>query len=126
MSTFATEDIEYIKGIQVFSKLIVDGKAPYDTFVDNLEENYKSELAAIEYYMEAVSQLKSLPDTKFRELKGYKDNVKEYEFKSKHLRIYAIQQKNGKIIVMGGYKNTQKKDINAFRTLKKQYLNSLK
>lgn len=114
MSTFATEDIEYIKGIQIFSKLIVDGKAPYDTFVDNLEENYKSELAAIEYYMEAVSQLKSLPDTKFRELKGYKDNVKEYEFKSKHLRIYAIQQKNGKIIVMGGYKNTQKKILMLF------------
>ena len=76
--------------------------------------------------MESVSQLKPLPKTKFRELKGNKDKVKEYEFKSKHLRIYAIQQKNGKIVIMGGYKNTQTKDINTFRALKMQYLNSLK
>ncbi|RHH41618.1 hypothetical protein DW204_12060 [Phocaeicola plebeius] len=126
MRTFALENIEYIKGIQVFSKLIIDGQAPFDAFVNNLEDVYKPELASIIYYMESVSQLKPLPKTKFRELKGNKDKVKEYEFKSKHLRIYAIQQKNGKIVIMGGYKNTQTKDINTFRALKMQYLNSLK
>ena len=60
MRTFALENIEYIKGIQVFSKLIIDGQAPFDAFVNNLEDVYKPELASIIYYMESVSQLKPL------------------------------------------------------------------
>ena len=59
------------------------------------------------------------------EIKLKQNQVKEYEFKSKHLRVYAIQQINGKIIVLGGFKNNQKEDINKFRSLKKQYLDSL-
>ena len=50
MRTFALENIEYIKGIQVFSKLIIDGQAPFDAFVNNLEDVYKPELASIIYY----------------------------------------------------------------------------
>lgn len=46
MRTFALENIEYIKGIQVFSKLIIDGQAPFDAFVNNLEDVYKPELAS--------------------------------------------------------------------------------
>jgi hypothetical protein len=34
--------------------------------------------------------------------------------------------KNGKIILLGGYKNKQAKDINKFRAIKKQYIESLK
>lgn len=126
MSKFALEKIDLIKGKQVFNKLLVDGVAPFDRFTEELEEQYKNELGAIYYLMEEVANLQSLPKTKFRELKGGKGDVKEYEFKSKHLRVYAIHQKNGKIVVMGGYKNSQDKDISAFRSLKKQYIESLK
>ena len=90
-----------------------------------MEEQYKSELGSIYYRMEAVANLQLLPKDKFRELKGGKGDVKEYEFKSKHLRVYAIHQKDGKIVVMGGYKNSQDKDIVTFRALKKQYIESL-
>ena len=48
--------------------------------------------------------------------------VKEYEFKNGDLRVYAIKDFNGKIIILGGYKNTQQTDINRFRSLKAQYL----
>ncbi len=117
--------MELIKGRQTFSKLLVDGEAPFDRFTEELEEQYESELGSIYYRMEAVANLQLLPKEKFRELKGGKGDVKEYEFKSKHLRVYAIQQKDGKIVVMGGYKNSQDKDLTAFRALKKQYIESL-
>lgn len=125
MSKFALKEMELIKGRQTFNKLLVDGTAPFDCFTEGLEEQYESELGSIYYRMEAVANLQSLPKDKFRELKGGKGDVKEYEFKSKHLRVYAIHQKDGKIVVMGGYKNSQDKDIATFRALKKQYIESL-
>ena len=126
MSKFALEEIDSIRGKQIFSKLIMDGICLFDEFASKLEEQYKSELDAIGYYMEAVANLQSLPDTKFRELKGGKGDVKEYEFKSRHFRVYVMQQKGGKIIVIGGYKNNQSKDILSFRSIKKQFLDSFK
>lgn len=126
MSTFAVLKIEAINGIQVFNKLIVDGMSPLDEFEESLEEQYKTEMDSIYLYMEEVANLRSLPRTKFRELKGVKDNIKEYEFKSKHLRVYAIKQPNCRLVVMGGYKNSQNEDINKFRALKKQYIISQK
>lgn len=119
MSKFALKKIDFIKGKQIFNKLLVDGVAPFDRFTEELEKQYEDELGAIYYRMEAVVNLQSLPKDKFRELKGAKGGVKEYEFKSKHLRVYAIHQKDGKIVVMGGYKNSQDKDISTFRSLKK-------
>jgi hypothetical protein len=51
--------------------------------------------------------------------------VKECEFKTHHLRVYAIHEiDTGKIVIMGGYKTKQKQDINHFREVKKQYLNA--
>ena len=127
MSTFAVEEIEAIRGKQTFYKLLVDGKAPIDEFEEQLESKYESEMSSMYFYMEQVANLRSLPDTKFRELKGSKEGVKEYEFKTKNLRLYVTKHpESGKIVVMGGYKNSQKKDINSFRNLKKNYLESLK
>jgi len=100
--------------------------SPLDEFEESLEEQYKTEMESIYFYMEEVANLRSLPRTKFRELKGVKGNIKEYEFKSKHLRVYAIKQPNCKLVVMCGYKNSQNEDINKFRALKKQYIISQK
>ncbi len=47
--------------------------------------------------------------------------LKEYEFKSKHLRIYVMKVKHGKLVVLGGTKNAQKKEIKRFRSIKKDY-----
>jgi len=50
----------------------------------------------------------------------------EYEYKSKHLRIYAIQQPNKKIIIFGGVKHDADSldNITPFRALKTRYLKS--
>jgi len=119
-----SKKIDIIKGKQVFYKLIIDDTSPLDAFEESLEEQYKIEMDSIYLYMEEVANLRSLPRTKFRELKGVKGKIKEYEFKSEHLRVYAIKQPNCKLIVMCGYKNTQDEDIKKFRSLKDRYISS--
>ena len=76
-------------------------------------------------YLEYISNGKSLPAKHFKDITPDKEKVKEYEFKTKHLRIYTIKKKNGKIIILGGFKSNQKKDINKFRAIKKRYIESL-
>lgn len=114
MSIFATKSMEEIKGVlQTFDKLVVDNICLLDKFESEIKENkqYVSEYQHILLYMNSVANGQSLPESKFREIKGKNNILKRYEFKSKHLRVYAFKNKNGKIIVIGGYKNTQKLDI---------------
>lgn len=54
-----------------------------------------------------------------------KNGVREFEFKSKHLRVYGITKPNGKIVITGGTKANQKDDEVEFRRLKRLYLASL-
>jgi hypothetical protein len=127
MPIFALCKIEAIKGRQEFDKLVVDGKCPFDDFENKLETQYRSEMAGIYHYMQDVADLKTLPKTKFHyydndKKKKNKDGVREFEFKSKHLRVYGITQPNGKLIITGGTKANQKTDQTLFRKLKNLYL----
>ena len=79
----------------------------------------------IYFYMNEIANNRTLPKTKFRDVTPQKERIKEYEFKDGNLRVYAISTFGGKIIIMGGYKNRQKKDFSAFRSLKRQYLEQL-
>ena len=124
MAKYTLERMEQIRGKQVFDKLVVDGIAPFDTFISLLEETYRSEVRTLYSLMDAVANLISLPETKFHPYSDGKDGVREFEFKTKHLRAYAIEQTGGKIIIIGGTKANQSKDQADFRRLKKGYLAS--
>lgn len=127
MSNFALKNIDAVCGQQKFDKLIIDDKCLLDSFIDNLEDKYLSEMGSMYAYMQRVADLEPLPDTKFHPLnKNKTDGYTEYEFKTKHLRIYAISQPNGKIIILGGYKNRQDKDLKTFRSIVKRYIQSQK
>lgn len=130
MPNFALERINTIKGKEPFYQLKIDGEKVLDGFEKEINNNnqYCSEYKTMYKYMEFVADGRMLPPNKYKEIhaKSGKDQIKEFEFKSKHLRIYGIKLPNGKIIISGGYKNSQKKDISAFQSLKKQYINSLK
>ena len=130
MSKFALRKIEAIKGKQEFDKLIVDDMCPFDLFESGLEGQYRSELEGIYHIMQDVADLKLVPDTKFHFYdvgkNKNKDGVREFEFKSKHLRVYGITKPNGKIVITGGTKAKQKQEQNVFRKLKLQYLASLR
>lgn len=116
--------MDQIRGKQVFNKLVVNGVAPFDIFIERLEDNYRSEVRTLYALMDAVANLLSLPETKFHPYSDGKDGVREYEFKTKHLRVYAIEQKGGKIVIIGGTKANQAKDQVEFRRLKKGYIAS--
>lgn len=122
MPKFELRNIEAVQGNQSFEKLIVDGIAPFDTFENELETKYVTSLQKIYYYMNEVANNRSLPSTKFKDVTPKKEGVKEYEFKDGDLRVYGISKPGGKIIILGGYKNQQKKDYRRFRSLKKHYL----
>lgn len=126
MCTFALQEIEEIKGrIKIF-KLLINGICEYDEFEKNIETdgNLKSELITIQTRLHEIADLKSLPNTKFRDISPKNGNNKEYEIKTHHLRIYLFHEKNtGRIIVCGGKKGTQNADIKHFRKILKEYKN---
>ncbi len=125
MNTFALQKIEEIVGrLEVF-KLTVDGECEYDSFEREIEAegSYLSELTTIQVRLQEMAELKSLPDTKFKDITPEKEKVKEYEVKTKHLRVYLFHDvPNGRVIVCAGKKTSQKKDIKHFREVKKRYI----
>lgn len=126
MPNFEIKIIDTVKGKQRFYKLIKDGICQIDDFESNLEEVYKSELRTIYAYMDQVANLKSLPQTKFHFYNNDKGGFREFEFKSKHLRVYGITINEGKLIILGGTKTNQKDDTNIFRKIKIEYIESTK
>lgn len=128
MLTFALRKVEAVRAKQELDELVIDGIGQLDLFERELTEEharYLSEYTKLLDYMQYVANGQSLPVTKFRDITPAGELVKEYEFKSKHLRVYAIKQPNGKIVILGGFKTNQKADFRRFRSLKAQYLNSL-
>lgn len=128
MAKYTLNPLEEIDGIQDIYKMQIDDLCLFDDFEKEIEKRgqYEEELYSIYSLIEDVANNKLLPKTKFRDItNSKKDNIKEYEFKSKHLRVYAIKAPNGKVIIMGGYKSNQKKDIKKFRSIKSNYINTL-
>lgn len=125
MHTFALIRIDQVKGKINFYKLEIDGECEFDEFCEALENtDEKKVLNTIYATMDSVANLKLLPKTKFRELKGRKtsDKVKDYEIKKDAIRIYLFKDDKGNIVVFGGSKNNQKEDIARLRRLKEEYI----
>lgn len=128
MSKFELKKIEAVVGKQMFYKLLKDEICEFDEFVQQIktEGSFDKEITKIYALMQQVAELKTLPQEKFKEITNPKSEVKEYEIKTKHLRVYLFHQEHtGKIIVLGGKKTTQNQDIAHFREIKKQYFESI-
>ena len=98
----------------------------YDEFEKQINDeiSYSSELVIIQTRLQEIADGKLLPKEKFRNITPKKELVKEYEIKTRHLRVYLFhEEKTGRVIVYGGKKVTQQKDMNHFRRIKKEYLN---
>jgi putative component of toxin-antitoxin plasmid stabilization module len=124
MVRFELKEIEEVNGKIKFFKLIVDGNCEFDDFCKEIEKdgNLKRQLIQVQARMEDVADMKRLPKNKFRDITPKKESIKEYEIKTKNLRIYLFHEEfTGKIIVLAGKKSTQKKDIRRFRKIKKRY-----
>ena len=126
MRKFATVEMKEVKGsMQTFEKLYVDTICFIDEFEKEIKDNpqYSSEYKTILSYMNFFANGQILPETKFRVLKGGKGDIKRFECKSKNLRIYAIANSGGKLVIMGGFKKNQKRDINKLNAIAKDYIN---
>lgn len=126
MSKFELVNIDAVVGEQQFYKLKIDDCCPFDEFEKDVEKVYKSEIMTLYSYMNQVAKLKSLPVQKFHFYDDGKKGYREFEFKSKHLRIYGIVIPGGKLIITGGTKANQTKDESIFRKYKKNYISYLK
>lgn len=120
--------IEEIEGKNVIYKLEENGTCYFDEFCEQIkgEGNIAKELDRVQSILDDVANLLSLPQKKFKDITPDKEKIKEYEVKTRNLRIYLIKfPENGKCILIGGKKNSQKKDINYFRSIKKRVLENL-
>ena len=127
MNKFALVEVTVIRGKITFYYLLEDGINLYELFEKDVKANgnLSKQLDTVQSRMQEVADLKRLPVKKFRDLTPKNDPVKEYEIKTDDLRVYLIHEEHtGHIIVCGGLKNAQKKDIRQFRSLKRRYLDS--
>ena len=126
MFIFALKKLESVVGKQVFYDLIINGINQQDQFNKTIANNPQllAEKRVILAYMNCISNLQLLPKNKFRDITPKKDDSKEYEIKTKHLRVYLFHlEKSGKIAALWGFKTSQKSDIERFRKMKKDYFN---
>ena len=126
MATFALEQIHEVKGKINFFLLKIDGASQFLEFEEQIkkEGNLASELTTIQVRMQEMAEMRNpMPKTKCRDLTPKGDTVKEYELKTKNLRIYLIHEEHkGRIVILAGKKSTQPKDIKRFRKIKEAYL----
>jgi putative component of toxin-antitoxin plasmid stabilization module len=126
MNKFALKHIDEIVGRLKIFKLLVNNRSEYDEFESKIEMEgtYISELVTIQARLQDIVDGKLLPKEKLRNITPKKELVKEFEIKTRHLRVYLFHEENtGRVIVCGGKKTTQQKDINHFRRIKREYLN---
>jgi len=128
MYNFALKEITEITGKLKIYKLLIDGVCSYDVFEKEIETegNYLSELRTIVTRLYDIADCKTLPEQKYKDITPSKQNNKEYEIKTHHLRIYLFHdKKTGHIIVSGGKKGSQKGDIKHFRKIKNEYFKQI-
>ena len=125
MVKFALIQIEEVIGRLKIFKLLVNNRCEYDEFEKQIksEASLSSELLTIQARLHDIAGCRLLPKEKFRDITPKKEMVKEYEIKTSHLRVYLFhEEKTGRIIVCGGKKGSQQKDIAHFRRIKKEYV----
>lgn len=112
---FAVEKLEAVRdnGKVLFFKLIKDGVCWFDEFYEEQMKNpkhageMKSILATMDFMAETDHML---PVTKFNSIKQGK-NVIGYEFKKNELRVYCMKPASNVVVVFGGYKKNQGRDV---------------
>jgi hypothetical protein len=129
MYKFALHKIEQVKGKISFFKLEVDGKCEFDEFCKMMEGTGKrKELSSMLAIMDSAANLRIMPKTRYRELKGRKkaDKTKDYEVKKDEFRIYLFKIDEGNVVVFGSFKSKQKEDILRLRRIKREFITSKK
>jgi len=127
MSKFVTKVVESIKAREIVEQLFIDDIGQLDLLEQSLTgTTYRGEFIGLIAFIQHFAN-GGQPGKKVKYLKG-NEGPTEFEFISKHLRIYAIQQPGKKIIIYGGFKKTadSSDNIAVFRAIKNKYIVFLK
>lgn len=105
-------DLVHNKGGFIFYKLHQGKSCQFDDFVAEVSKNaqHRGELAKLIRWMEAYGTTTGFPPKYYNHIKGI-GRKDVYEYKDKQLRIYVKVVSPDVIIILGGYKKNQKKDI---------------
>ena len=123
MPTFALTKLEEVSA---YYKLIVDEECQFDDFQSSLQKSSIKSLTKIFRYMQWKREGHLLPKEKYRQLQPTGQKVPDYEFKGDNIRLYSIELDEFGIIIFGGFKGNQKKDIAKMREIKKSFTEFLK
>ena len=117
MYIFAFEKLDEVKnGKLTFYKILIDGVCLYDKFCEEVDNDkvLSKSMNKIRTYMNLLAETDCLlPSAKFNSIK-LKHKVIGYEFKSDAIRVYVVKKNFDIIVVLGGYKKNQEKDIKKF------------
>ncbi len=105
-------------------ELCKNGKSLFEAFFKEIEKdgNLLSNLAAAIRIIEDTANLKMRPQKQFRMLQGLPVNYKVFEAKSGRIRVYLFhEEKTGRVIIMGGNKDSQDEDIKKVELIIKAY-----
>ena len=125
MQRYSTIEMTEIRGNKcVFSKLIANGRCYFDEFEEQVNKNndFGGEYEKILTLMDLYANGTRLPSTKFNNIKDGKYHGVFWEFKTKHLRVYTVCKGKGQVVVIGGTKNSQKKDIERFKKISIEFI----
>jgi putative component of toxin-antitoxin plasmid stabilization module len=124
MNKYTLIKLDQVQGDVDFFKLEINGKCYFDDFVNNARKDNKSELLKIFQRMDRIARRLNLPSTQRRKIITKQvQEVEIYEIKTKQLRVYyIIDDIPRNIIIIGGFKKTQKQDINRLINIVKCYL----
>jgi hypothetical protein len=131
MTKFALEEIKIEldenETICDFYSLTINGRNKFDEFKSFCDKNsFSVVFIKIQTLILTIAKgnERMLPNTKLKQLKrGKKDKIPDFEIKTKHLRLYFVKESNNRIVIMGGKKTNQTKDIIKLRGITKNYYN---
>lgn len=131
MTTFAKEKYEHgvpdTEVIHEVFELIKNDKSLFKEFIDNIPKSLESEKRQlITNLLRVVRGTENmLPPKKYKQLKRpKKDKYVDYELKTNNLRLYFFREDNNRILVLGGFKKDESKNLSKFRLIKNNYFES--
>ena len=100
-------------------KLMIEGRCLYDDFLVEVgrDGNLSRQLGRAVDIMELYGDGLILPGRMPKNVSRRGDPVSLHEIKTNDLRIYFVRDGPGAIVVLGGRKSTQRKDIKRFRRI---------
>ena len=126
MRTFALKRLEVATGRIKFYQLVIDDIEITKHFKDQLSDNqiYDTQYKRIFAIISLLSNEERVSGDLNHSLSDSAAGGPEYEIRTKDLRAYYFKHTDGKVITHFGFKKNQKQDLNTFRNLKKEFLQS--